>query len=225
MSFNYGFGRHRPRLSMNPGHLRGEAQDFGRIKNFDLKSQKEILLDFRHFDSGRLYPMFEYKHWAYKEWIQLWRRYVTFTCLKLINAENKESWTGPEYFCTSFWPLRELPDLLLSSSPMFSIGSHSDSKSAFRTRLLGFAFKLVYSLSSSYRPCHFPIYPRILPTLTLGTLPSTLFHSFCITMESAPLFFTVTLGREEWSNSWAHWVCCPSLKQRLITNKAAALSS
>ena len=155
----------------------------------------------------------------------LWRRYVTFTCLKLINAENKESWTGPEYFCTSFCPLRELRDLLLSSSPMFSIGSHSDSKSAFRTRLLGFAFKLVYSLSSRYRPCHFPIYPRILPTLTLGTLPSTLFHSFCITMESAPLFFTVTLGREECSNSWAHWVCCPSLKQRLITNKAAALSS
>jgi len=50
---------------MNPRHLRGEAQDFGRIKNFDLKSQKETLLDFRDFDSGRHYPMFGYKHWAY----------------------------------------------------------------------------------------------------------------------------------------------------------------
>ena len=131
------------------------------------------------------------------QYVKMCRRYDTFTCT---NSNSKKIAKmsvyalSQEYFCTSFCPQRRLRDLLLSSSPYGYWLSNIQLKNAFRSRLLGFVFKLEYSLiyvSTSLKSTDSPE-PCRLCTLEMSVFFSPSIPPFIsITGTLALLFFTV----------------------------------
>ena len=128
-----------------------------------------------------------------------WRQYVTPTCVsieKQKNGQGKKQARWARNTSARLFALKRLRDLLLSSSLYGCWLSNFQLKSAFRSRLLGFVFKLECSLCTS---CILEIYrfPRTLPTLTPEIKTSSCATSFWIEEILALLFFTVTYGWEK----------------------------
>ena len=97
--------------------------------------------DYREQTYGSKKEMYE----AYRD-LLMCCRYSMFTCASNNIFKKRQSTLSRECFCTTFCSIKELRDLLLSSSLYGYWLSNFQHKNAFRRSLLGFVFKLQYSL-------------------------------------------------------------------------------